>query len=392
MRKWVMLCLTAGSLSANSVWADESQVSDLASAFKDGSTKITIGSYVEATDKEADGKDTSWGTAFVDAKYETAEWNRLTFGVGFLGHHQLFSEADDGSDPFDKDIEQDAAISELYLKYRVGEKSNVVVGRYNHKKISHIDDSQSEGAYVQFKEIENLELIAGVMRKFAELDYDDGEDFGRESGSQDLTENDQTGDFLYFLEARADLADGLVKVNPYLMGQGDYATVTGLDTDLKLEMSENIDLGARLDMYNVFAEVQGEDDSFNWAFAPYVKAGNFKFTLGYAQFGDGMNKPNWLKDGLVGELDQDKAYGERNCSAIFGKVRGDFGPFWAHVAAGQYDYDKGSLGDSSFELELQGGYKITKNLDVNLRLFDVSYDGIDNKDYQKVEARLRCAF
>ena len=155
--------------------------SDLATAFKEGKTKVQIGSYMEAIDKDERDSDKNWGTAYIDLKYETAEWNRLKLGIGFLGHHQLFSDADNGGDPYDSDIETDVAMPELYLKYLFGEDSSVVVGRYNHKKISHIDDAQSEGAYIQFKEIDNVELVAGVMRKFAELDYDDGEDFGRQT-------------------------------------------------------------------------------------------------------------------------------------------------------------------------------------------------------------------
>ena len=216
----------------------------------------------------------------------------------------------------------------------------------------------------------------------------------RDRGKQDLTKDDETGDFLYFLEGRVSVSDDLLKVNPYLMGQEDYATVSGLDTDLKLELNDDMDAGLRVDMYNVFADEEGQDDSFNWTVSPYVKAGALKFTVGYTQFGDGMNKPSWLKDGLVGELDQDTAYGQKDCSVVFGKVRADLSDsLWMHVAAGQYDYDMDAeAGDSSFELEWQGGYQISKNTDVNLRLFDVSYDNGTDSDYQKVEARLRCKF
>ena len=39
---------------------------------------------------------------------------------------------------------------------------------------------------MSIKEIADLELTVGMMNRFAEIDYDDGEDFGRTNKSQDL--------------------------------------------------------------------------------------------------------------------------------------------------------------------------------------------------------------
>ncbi len=363
-------------------------------AFANGRLKGTIGSYYEYVDKDADDKNTTWATGYIFLKYQTAEWNRFYFGTAFLGHNQLHNDADDGSDPYAKDIETRYAMPEAYLGVRVGEKSHIVAGRYNHKKITHIDDAQSEGAYVQIKDIPNVELNAGFMQRFAEIDYDDGEDFGRTNDSQDLTANEDTGDVLLWVDGRVKVADGMLKFNPYFMAQDDYASVYGMDTDVKIKAGDDVSFGGRVDFYHVASDVTGTDDSNNYAVSPFVGFGPVTLTAGYAKFDDGnsLNKPNWLKDGLVGELDQDKAYGLPDCEVYFAKAKVKFGNFWAHAAVGQYEYELGSSGDGSQELELQLGYKFTKNFDANLRLFDVSYDNVNDKDYQKMELRIRYKF
>ncbi len=383
MKKQILSSIMFGSLLQLSATAEEA---DFLSAITNSTTKVTIGSYMEGVDSDKSGSESHWGTAYVDAKFETASWNRLQFGIGFLGHHELFSKGHGANDPYNNDVEEDYTIPELYLKYNVGEKSSIVVGRYKHSKISHIEGSNSEGAYFEFKENDKFEVTVGLMRKFAELDYDDGEDFGANNDSKDLGEYEDAGNLLYFVESKIKFNDESIIVNPYIMTQSDHATVTGLDTDFKYDLENDSTIGTRVDMYNVFAEAPSESDSFNWAISPYLKSGIFTYTIGYAQFDDGMNKPKWLNDYLVGELDQDRAYGASDCSVIFGKVRADFGNVWAHFAAGQYDYDA----DKSLELELQAGYKLTEKSDINIRLFDVSYDHAD--DYQKIEAHLRYTF
>ena len=42
--------------------------------------------------------------------------------------------------------------------------------------------------------------------------------------------------------------------------------------------------------------------------------------------------------------------------------------------------------------ELQFGYKFVKNVDLNVRLFDVQFDNVDDRDYQKIESLLRFKF
>ncbi|MCK5082154.1 MAG: hypothetical protein KAR07_09955 [Spirochaetes bacterium] len=78
---------------------------------------------------------------------------------------------------------------------------------------------------------------------------------------------------------------------------------------------------------------------------------------------------------------------------IFGKLKLTFGDFWTHFAFADSNYaTTAGRGDASQEYELQFGYKFPKNVDLNVRLFDVQYDNVDDRDYQKIESRLRFKF
>lgn len=214
----ILMLLIAFPVSAGICVADEGNT--IEEAFKGGKFSGTIGHYYEFIVREADDSNAGWSTAYVTLKYETLDWNRIKFGARFFAHGELYSDHSDGvTDPYGTDIETKVTLPEVYLNYGFFDESNVTVGRWNHKKVSHIDDAQSEGGFIQFKEIENLELIAGVMRRFAEIDYDDGEDFGRTNSAQKVdsesTYGAGSGPVVVFLEAKYQPMD-ILKINPFL--------------------------------------------------------------------------------------------------------------------------------------------------------------------------------
>lgn len=369
-------------------------------AFKGGKISGEIGSYFEFTNMDAENSNFGWSTAYLTLKYETMSWNQLTFGSRFFAHGELYNDNDDSiTDPYTVDIETKITLPELYLNYAFLDSSNATFGRFEHGKISHIDDAQSEGAYVSFKEIEGTELIAGIMRRFAEIDYDDGEDFGRTNDSQELGNNAAFGtkaaDVLFFLEAKTQINDN-IKVNPYMMYHDGYAQVYGIDTDVKFVLEKyDMTIGSEFDYYTVNADVAGSSNSQDFSIAPYVKKGPFDITLGYAKFDDdnALNKPSWLRDYLTPVLDQVRSYGQAGAGVIFGKIKYSNDKFWTHFAFGEYNYNQtAAAGDRTKEIEIQFGYKIAKNLDFNVRLFDVQLDNVDNKDYQKVESIIKFKF
>jgi len=370
-----------------------------AEAFQKGEIGGTIGSYFEFTDREAPDSNTAWATGYLSLKYETLEWKRFQWGAGLFAHGQLANDAANGTtNPFKTDVEDEVTFPEFYFNLRVAESSGIRVGRWDHRKISHFDDAQSEGAYVQFKEIEGLEVAAGFMTRFAEIDYDDGEDFGRGNDAQDLSSDAVYGAgskaYLIFADAIYQATD-TIKLNPYVIVQDGYAGVVGMDTHLDDTLEDHgVDFGGCLNYYHVDARKAGTSESDNWVLKSYVKKGPFKVSGGFAQFSDddALNKPAWLRDYFV-DVDQLLAYANAGCGVWFGKIKYSKDKFWTHVAFADYDYSTTALqGDGSLELELQFGYKFTKAIDANIRLFDVSYDNIDDKDYQKLEGRIRYRF
>ncbi len=406
-------CLTklmvAGAMISG-IWAEDA--TSFVDAFKNGKVKGTIGTYVEGTDYEdeyASGgsvkskESFSWQTAYLQLKYETARWNKLKLGVKFLAHGELFNDTDDsfsnGDDAFDKDIETKYSLPELYLDYAFTDKTNLRIGRWGHSKFTHIDDAQSEGFFLQTKEIENLDVVLGLMTRFAELDYDDGEDFGQEDDKQDLSDDAAYGkdsdDFLVFAEVTWKPTD-CIELNPYVYHQGDYATVVGLDTKLQTKVSDSVKVGANVMGYGVSSDVQDTDDAFCWTIEPFAEVGGFTFAIGHTEFdGDeddkALNKPAWFRDYLVG-FDQDKEYAEQNCSVNYAKIKYKKGKFGTHLYCGVYDYGV-DQDKQAIETELQFKYTFASNWDANVRFFDVNYNGeAESSDYQKVEARVRYNF
>ncbi|MBN1870450.1 MAG: Opr family porin [Candidatus Omnitrophica bacterium] len=381
-----------GVIGADLLLAQETET--LKNAFKKGTFSGAIGSYYEYTDKDADDSDFGWATGYFTFKYETLSWHDLQLGVRFFNHNPLYSHDDGATDPFDVDVESRYTLPELYLNYSFAERSHLTVGRWEHLAMTHIDDNQSEGGYVQFKEIEGFELTAGAMRRFAEIDYDDGEDFGRNNGSQDLdsesTYGPGSGAQLYFLEGKYKGIDRLT-LNPYIMYHNDYASVYGIDTRVEGKIEDpDLTFGGEASYYRVNAEIAGSGDANNYMVAPFVKVQPVYVSVGYARFddGDALTKPAWLRDYFL-PVDQVATYGTPDSDVVFGKLKLTFGDFWTHFILADTKYaTTAGRGDGSQEYELQFGYKLFKRLDPNLRLFDVQFDNIDNRDYQKIETHV----
>lgn len=395
MRTVVLLlavCLAVVSMS----FAQEAGT--IESAFKDGKISGTIGSYYEFVNRDADNSDSGWATAYLTLKYETLRWNDLKIGARFFAHGRLYSDHDDVTDPFDVDVESQFTLPELYFNYALTENSSVTVGRWNHQKVTHLDDAQSEGAYVQIKEMEDLDITIGIIRRFAEIDYDDGEDFGRNNDAQDLDSEDTFGagssQYLFFFEGKYDALD-MLTFNPYFMVHGDYASVYGIDAKIETDIVDpEIILGSKVSYYHVDADISGSGDANNYMVAPFVKIDPVYLSVGFARFDDGnaLIKPAWLRDYFL-PVDQLITYATPDSDIVFGKLKLTFGDFWTHFAFSDSNYATTvDRGDASQEYELQFGYKFPKNVDLNVRLFDVQFDNVDDRDYQKVESRLRFKF
>jgi hypothetical protein len=375
------------------------QAGTIEEAFRNATINGTIGSYFEFTDREAENGDFGWTTGYLTLKYETLGWNGLKMGARFFAHGELYSDHDDGvTDPFDADIESKYTLPELYLDYMFTDRSSVRVGRWNHLDLTHLDDNQSEGAYVQMNEIEDFQMTAGIMRRFAEIDYDDGEDFGRNNDAQDLdsegTYGAGSGQYLFFLEGKYDGLDVLM-LNPYIMYHDDYASVYGIDSKIEARLDEpDLTYGGEASFYHVNADIDGSTDANNYRIAPFIKMEPVYLSAGYARFddGDALTKPAWLRDYFL-PVDQVASYGQPDSDVVFAKLKLTFGDFWTHFAFADSTYTTSATrGDGSQEYEWQFGYKFVKNMDINVRLFDVRFDNVDDRDYQKIESRLRFKF
>jgi len=341
--------------------------------------------------KDADG----FANSFLTLKFETAKWNNLQFGIAAHNTRELYDENND----FNSDHESATndhtltGLPEAYIKYHFNEDTYAVLGRFDHKNVTHFDDGQSEGGYVQFNSAAGLSLNAGFMTQFAEMDYDDFEDFGRQNGHQNLSTNSMTEDYVLFVDGTYQVNDN-ASVRPFAYHQGDFATVLGTDAELSAKLNDDATIGARVTAYTVDADatnVGAGMDSDVYGIFPYIKVAGVKFGLGHAEFGKGLARPFWLADYVSG-FDQKAAYPSgtiaNDISATQATV--EFKVAGVKVRYGVQEWDGNNNSADIREHELMLGYKFTKKLDLALRFFDV--ENKNSTDYQKVESRLRYKF
>ncbi len=389
----------AAALTAG--WAGAAYAQDLAGMVTNGTFKGTVGTYIEASDF-ANGRDFSWGTGYIDLKAESGRYMRTKFGISVVGHTPLWEESSDGRNYYKVDIEKRFGVSELYTDVLLTEKTALRVGRWANSG-THIDDSHSEGLYVESTEWKNLSVKAGAFRRFAELDYDDGEDYGRVNGAQKLNNSAYGPDaeaWAFFAEFGTKFQNS--KLTPYMYFHPGYAQVYGLDTKTEWEIGDQSATGIRLDGYQVFADnATGMNDAWAMTLAPYYNAGPMEFTVGYiAMSGDDqgandMTKPAWFRD-YLSISDQVVPFNNtgamQGIDAVYGKIKYTQGAFWTHFLAASHNYGKSTLGTGSTELELQFGYTICEGVNLNLRLFDCEFEGAGGNDFQKVELVAKYSF
>ena len=360
----------------------------------------TVGTYMEATDSESQNKDFQWMTGYLKLGYDTGRIGGFKFGVEGFVHGQLYNHSKDGKDYYEKDIEKKTALSQLYIDYAFSEKTTFRIGRWNHGKLTHFDDVQTEGFYLNSTEFENLQLTVGAMRKIGDLDYDDGEDFGRLNGAQNLKDDafyPGSRDYCLFGEVKYDLIPGNVKLNPYVYYQKGYAAVMGMDTTLQTDINESVKVGVDLKAYRVEADRNtGMNDATVWGIAPFIKFCDFTLTVGHTSFDDdnALNKPGWFKDYAIAKLDeQSKIYGQQGGDVSYVILKYKKGKFSTYLSYLESEYERtSSKGNKQNAIEFVSNYKLDCGLDLALRFLDIDYSGVDGKDYQKVEARVRYSF
>ena len=383
----------------------------LSKAFTDGQFSGEAGLYYEASDFKRSSQESanneSYAHLWTQIRYKTAKWNNLQLGAQVLAAQDLYDDnaaADNKGYHQDFEGEDHIAFSELYLKYYFTEKSYILVGRYYNKKLTYLDDSHSEGAYISYQDIEDLTVTAGFMTQFAEFDYDDFEDFGRENGSQDLGDSDFYGDAanaVFFLDARYK-ANKNLDINGYIYYQDDYAAVLGSDLKYSHEFSETLSSGLKTSAYLVDDQrTTGEDNqnAFVASASPWIAISNIKLETGYTHFGKGLFKPRWFSDYILA-FDQMGPYNtlgatdDGSMRAVHATATYKFKNFYAHYGIIKWDNDAENSIDT-LDQELIFGYKVTKSTDLTLRFIESKFgddSSSQGSSFQKIEARLRYKF
>ncbi len=373
------------------------EVDTVKEAFTKGNVSIIIGNYFEFTSADADNSSYGWSNAYLTLKHETLSWNRFKFGARFFAHGELYSDHDnDTTDPYRVDIEKNVTLPEMYLSYGFLQDSIVTIGRW--KNVGHLDEKQSEGGYIRINEIEKLEILFGGITRFADIDYDDSENFGRNNNSQylgsDRTYGAEASSYLFFLEMTYQPID-LLKFNPFYLHHDNYANVVGLETHLVVEWEDyKIKYGVRIIYEHVDADIAGSSDADLFVIIPHVKKGPVALGFSYQKYDDGnsLNHPLWAKDSFS-LVDQVSAKNNAGAQVFEYVIKFSTDKAWVSFAYANADYEAStSEGDGYEDYEFQVGYNITDNLKMNIRYFIVSFEHIDNKDYDKIESHVKLTF
>ncbi len=309
MVKRVTVLLFVSMIAA--VSAQENRLANLCEINMD-SLKVTAGSYFERRDfDEHINEDYGWITAYLQIGLETKSWAGINLGAEFLGHNQLYDTAEDR---YDDDIENEAqeSLSQIYIQYK-SDVAQIKFGRIDSVGARHLDDNRYEGIIGNCTAIDNVKFVAGYIVSFAELDYDDAEEFYR----VDKNNNGDGYDGVFLGEAIVEIADKMLVLNPFLYSQADYATVYGLDTTVTIKAGKT-SFGGLVDMHHINSEITNTQpalpgyetnaDSDNYHLAVFGKlpvgdALTLSTQIGNSKMagntrGTNLTRPNWFKDYL----------------------------------------------------------------------------------------------
>ncbi|RMD83415.1 MAG: hypothetical protein D6820_02350 [Lentisphaerae bacterium] len=391
MKKNPVLSVLAGILffTVAGIYAqDVNRLSPLEKALTPVKFSGEIGSYGEIHKYQHDVNDSyKWLTAYIDLKFEMAPIADLGLSLGgeFLGHNEVY---DSDEDRYDVDIEHSAkeSLAQLYLKYEFEKMLMAQFGRidtmWNGKKMTHLDDNRYQGLIANYALRDDMRISAGYITAFAELDYDDAEEFYY----VDNNNNKDAGQGVALAEYAWTPNFGMLglTINPYVYDQTDYANVMGANLQAKLAISDGFKVGSILDLQRINSRVNGVKDADNYhiAFTGELGLGGpnkLSAQIGHANLDgdDGevyMVKPNWFEDYMI-PIDQTQIPYNQNASSYYGKVKFATEMMghacWASVVYLDTRYNVNSF---ARDWEFQVGYSFTRKSAINLRLFHIEYD------------------
>lgn len=392
----MVLLLITSLLSANetsspqSEWFAKERFSGLLSFFYEEKDY-----HKDATTKENEG----FSVFTLRLKYEAPRFHNFDFGLELFANQHVHDH--NGRYRTDFEGAQKLAVPVAYLRYHFNEKLSLTAGRYLHKKISAINDGWSEGAYLRWKENDELDFHLGFSLRFADIDYDDLEDFGRRNNAQDFSEDkfygEDSDNFVLWGSSRIKIYNKQVQVKPFFNYQDRYSFVPGYELTGKFKLANENTFGfSHIAYYVEDLRIAEQESSYHLRIDPYYRFSHFELGLLLARYGQGLSKPRHLR--TYTELDQafHEADTEEAAVDAYGiKFAYRLGKFYTHYFFSYWTSNPSDTDDKieTYEQEIKAKYKITKEIDIELRLMDLDFKE-DNEfnDYQKVEIRCRWYF
>ncbi len=378
MKKWIGMGLCGLIAGTGVSFAQGDMAAEIDEAFQAGTLKGSLGAmYLENAPNGFNNN--VLGTGFIELEYITGEMQGLQLGVDVLGVGEIYTHNMDFDVLYNEGNDLDAALRELYIKYNTM-NSSVVIGRHTPMAPPVLEGDSFEGLTLNIGEWEDMgvKVVASVFnRGVRSVKWN-------EEGITDWLDVDDNGgkDHLWSVMAEFAVMEDMVNLKPYILHQGDFATVYGVQAGMTYEM-EGAQLGGTADYYFVSEDtgIAGMDDSDAWKLYLYGEMEGTTAGIGYYAYSDEVNQleagNSWLDD--LEALDDTFAY--INNFYFTGQDSKtwwvDFGYDWEglKLAAqwGNYEDDTAVEFD---QLMLKAGYDVTQSFEVAAKYVDV--DGKQN--------------
>lgn len=363
---------------------------NLEEALSQGEISASVGVYGQYSNHQGGTKDSGFSNGFTEIGFETAPLYGVSLGVRGFGSAKI-GEKEDGDYKAEGAIEDNAVLSEAFIKIEHEGMGKVVLGRQA-VDFNWLTD-YIEGASVELSALENLVVTMAWARKYAVVGFDEvSEEFGKVNGN----------DGLYMLEVKYTPIEAL-ELNPYVYYGENLFGAYGMKAVLSLEPSDALKTTTMLHYAKINSDATTEEDDGSGAMVEVnVKNGSFMQAEQGFEFAGALLALGYVKvdkDGLGGLGEAGDQMPLEDGNHIFDDnartpyIRAEYEIEGVKLSAlyAQTKYDDAGLSLKEKELDLSVGYEIIKNLEASLIYVNVDNDA-KSDSYNAFKALVQYTF
>ncbi len=195
----------------------------LEEAFTQGELSTSIGWYAQSIDAKGGEKDSGFSNGFAEVGFETAAMYGVSLGIKGFGSVKT-SEENDGD--YKNTMEDDAVLSEAYLKIAHEGMGKIVVGRQA-VEYNWLGD-YIDGVTAQLDAIDQVVLSVAWARRYAVVGFDEiSETFSKVNGN----------DGVYMMDLKYTPIE-VLEINPYFYYSQDVFSAYGAKVSVNYALND----------------------------------------------------------------------------------------------------------------------------------------------------------